>query len=112
MRKKRALYKMLGLPDTRAKTLQSAIDYAAAASKAKSKQSVQKLLKMRFNAVTGHIRSRIKTMEYNPNPPQRTLHALKVRRDQLAKYEAAYSAQLALLDRDVLPVDIEQYIDQ
>jgi hypothetical protein len=65
---------------------------------------------MRFNAVTGHIRSRIKTMEYNPNPPQRTLHALKVRRDQLAKYQKAYEIQLAVVDTGQTPEDIERYL--
>lgn len=111
MRKKRALFKMLGVKQVRAEALKTAMDYNAAIARASDAAQWRKVLKKRFNAVTGIIRTRIKTMEYNPHPSKRTLHALDIRKQQLARYEAAYAQQLELVAMDRSPRDILEYMD-
>jgi len=72
----------------------------------KEKNALKRVLRSRFLKLTSATRSRIKKMEAQENPSMKTQHALAVRRELLARYEAAYATQLRAVEWDAVPADI------
>ena len=62
-----------------------------------------KPFRIRYNQLTGVIRTRIRLMEQIEQPTDKTIKALAIRRQQLAAYNEAYEEQVAMLKAGFQP---------
>jgi len=66
-------------------------------------KAVLKPFRIRYNQLTGVIRTRIRLMEQIEQPADKTTKALAIRRQQLAAYNEAYEEQVAMLKAGFQP---------